>query len=164
VRLVREAGHFVGIYALYEPDPGDGVGPADFLLVPDGFGFIEGDGKQSVVMDRPFLTDGATVPRVLRLTVWLDPYGKFRKAAFLHDWAWVLHHLGEQRFTFRETNQLLYDACLSCKLRAWQAWIVWLAVTLFGWGIWTGSKENRQAKARAKVNLAGTIMRQKGIR
>src|SRR6478609_6366380 len=101
MRAVR--GHFIGSYALYEPSPGDGIGTSDFLLVTDRitpFAFVDDTGKVIIVIDESFITDGATTPWFLQSVPFLRRYGRIRRAAFCHDWAWTLHHLGRDRFGF----------------------------------------------------------------
>lgn len=158
-------GHFIGDYSLHEPGTGDGIGASDFLLVTDKsipFAFIDENGKYNITIDESFITDGATTPWFLQSIPWMRRYGKIRRAAWCHDFAWVLHHLGRERFGFLQSNAMFYDACIACELKVYQAFLCWLAVTLFGWHMWLG-KSYRRKQALACVNLAGTIMRRKGI-
>jgi hypothetical protein len=165
VRDVTGIGHFIGEYTLHEPGDGDGIKADDFLLVAnklEPFAFVDTDGKVIITIDESFITDGATTPWFLQSVPWLRRYGRIRRAAFCHDWAWTLHHLGRELFGFWKSNAMFYRACRVCGLSVFEAGTCWLAVTLFGWPMWMG-KERCQAKARAKVNIAGVVMRQKGI-
>ena len=167
---MRDHGHFIGSYGLFEPNDWDGTPiagfePDDFLIVPDKikpFSYVDATGKVIVTIDRPFITDGATTPWFLQIFRWLRRYGMIRKAAFLHDEMWVAHHLGEQLFGFFKSNRIFRDMCRVCGLNAVQAWICWSAITVFGWHMWL-RKSKRRAQAHACVNLGRTLAIRKGL-
>ena len=162
--MTTEPPHIIGKAPLYDPAPGEGS-PDDFLVVPDAttpLSFVDGNGRVVITLTEPFVTDGATTPWFLQPVPWLRRYGRIRHAAFFHDWAWVLHHLGRDVFGFRASNAMFYEACLACGLRKYQAFLCWLCVTLFGWPMWMG-KEKRRRQAMSCLAEARTSMRMKGI-
>lgn len=162
--MIAEPAHFVGSCSLGEPDPETGAGPDDFLLVPDRtapLAFVGADGRVVLAITEPFVTDGATTPWFLQPVPWLRRYGRIRRAAFCHDWAWVLHHLGREPFGFARSNEMFRQACVACGLRRWQARLCWLAVTLFGWPMWVG-RARRARQARECLAQARSTLRNRG--
>lgn len=154
-------GYFVGDWSLHKADE-----PGDFLCVPDreyAFAFVRPNG-QEIEIDREFITDGASVPRMLRLTKWLDPYGSIFRAALFHDWLWVLRYTGENTIGFRESNRIMWEACEVCGLKGWQRWLVWFGITVGGWPQWfQGTLRERKAEAAKCLSSAKEIAEFKGV-
>lgn len=151
-------GYFSGDWSLHESGE-----PDTFLLIPSAmaFAFTRPNGEV-ITIDRPFVTDGASIPRFVRLFKWLDPYGTFRRAAFIHDFLWILRYTNEQFTSFWKSNIILYEGCRVCGLWTWQACIVWFVVTTCGWPSWIIGKWQRKRAAR-KVNVARRALIRKGI-
>ncbi|HYD00301.1 MAG TPA: DUF1353 domain-containing protein [Phycisphaerales bacterium] len=70
-------------------------------------------------------SDGASIPRLL----WriLPPFGKYWKAALLHDYLYR-----DTRRPKKECDLLLKEAAIACGVPAWKAQILYLGVALFG--------------------------------
>jgi len=76
-----------------------------------------------------FVTDFASVPRCLWLI--LPPMGKYGKAALLHDWFYNV-----KTTTRREADRIFFQAMLLMGVAKWKAWVMYVAVRLFGWTRW----------------------------
>lgn len=82
------------------------------------------------------LTDLASIPRLLRNIPFLDPNGRSRRPAVLHDYL----YRGGDRFRLQMTRAKA-DRLLRYALRAegcsrWVAAVYWLGVRLGGWAGW----------------------------
>src|SRR5262249_44938959 len=67
------------------------IEPDRFMFIPkktNPFCFVRANKER--VEPRTFFTDGASIPRFLRWSEELDPFGLL-PAALLHDWQWELH-------------------------------------------------------------------------
>lgn len=104
-------------------------------------------GRVLVTIDRPFDTDGATIPRVFWWIPGLAPFD-WRKAAILHDWLWECRKSGRLQSNFATSNRLLRQAIVALGWSRPLAWIVWFFVTTCGWWWWL-SGEGTLAKAEA---------------
>lgn len=74
-----------------------------------------------------FLTDLASVPRILRNLPGLDPDGVSRSPAVLHDWLYRTH-----QFTRAKTDGLFRAALLFRGCTGVDAWIFYLGVRIGG--------------------------------
>jgi len=76
-----------------------------------------------------FITDFASIPWVL--WAFLPAWGKYGKAAVLHDWLYQTHCK-----TRKEADDIFYKAMLVSGTKEWKAWIMYYAVRIFGWLAW----------------------------
>ncbi len=102
------------------------------LAVTRGMFRYQGDvGEQSVDVLVPdaFETDFASVPR---LFWWLvPPLGRYAKATVIHDYLYVTGELSRAL-----ADDVLYQAMLDLRVKAWLAWIIYAAVRLWGFFYW----------------------------
>lgn len=123
-------GKFSGSYTLRP------IGPYLFEYRPnleDPFRYTTNDGR--TIQPPHMETDGATVPRVFWGVKWLGP-GDWFNAAVIHDGAYELNHWGYAPCTFAEANRILFESMGDSGVPWLFRWLVWVAVTLFGRGVW----------------------------
>lgn len=72
------------------------------------------------------VVNGASVPRLFwRL---MPPFvGKYRFASVVHDSACV-----HRPFNSKLAHRMFYEAMVASGVHSWQAWLMWLAVRVFG--------------------------------
>ena len=75
------------------------------------------------VVPAGFVTDGASTPRILWPVI--HPWGKWLKAAILHDW---LLTQGDREHADHE----FYEALVWCGVRRPLAWLMWAGVRAYG--------------------------------
>ncbi len=88
---------------------------------------------QVVEVPAGFVTDGASVPRVL--WGWLPAWGRWSRAATLHDYGYGLIHEGAPHplmVTRQEADRVFYEAMLVSGVNRPTALVMWLAVRFFG--------------------------------
>ena len=76
-----------------------------------------------------FITDFASVPWVL--WAWLPSWGKYGKAAVVHDYLYRTHQRSR-----KEADDIFYEAMLVGGTKQWKAKIIHYGVRLFGWLAW----------------------------
>lgn len=78
-----------------------------------------------------FKTDFASVPRAF----WslLPPWGRYKKAAVVHDWLYAGHGVASRR----EADAIFIRMMRELGVSLWRRWTMWAAVRLFGWAAWT---------------------------
>ncbi|AEH08021.1 MULTISPECIES: DUF1353 domain-containing protein [Protofrankia] len=87
------------------------------------------EGKEQVfTVPTGFTTDFASVPRFL---TWLVPtYGRYTKAAILHDWLWKLTDAGD--FDHADADGIFRWAMRELDVAFLRRWLMWAAVRLAG--------------------------------
>lgn len=104
--------------------------------------------KQAVIISENFTTDFASVPRIL----WslFPPYGKYGKAAIVHDWLYENKFIVTKYLDFKTRNiftnslpvsreradEIFLEAMLVLGVPKWKAKIMFYAVRLFGQKAW----------------------------
>jgi len=87
------------------------------------------DSGRKVVVHRGFVTDFASVPRLLW---WLiSSWGRYGKAAVVHDYLYK-YHVG----TRREADGIFFEAMGVLNVRRWRKYPMYISVRLFGWFAW----------------------------
>jgi len=82
--------------------------------------------REAFVVPAGFTTDFASVPQAL---TWLVPrYGRYTKAAILHDYLWGLCRQG--RFDWADADGLLRRAMRELEVPFLRRWLMWGAVRL----------------------------------
>ena len=76
-----------------------------------------------------FISDIASVPAVL--WGWLPSWGKYGKAAVLHDYVYQTHCR-----TRKEGDKIFREAMLVSGVSSWKACLMYWGVRLFGWLGW----------------------------
>lgn len=115
------------------------VGPCLFEYHPDDadpFSYTSSDGI--VIQPQTMLTDGASVPRPFWWKKWLGPVD-WLNAAVIHDSIFEEKHRGIHTRTFWEANRIMREACCHCGVPFLERWVIWSAVTLFGYPVWSRS-------------------------
>lgn len=92
----------------------------------------EGSGEW-VIAPRWFVTDWATVPRLL---LWLIPDHRARRPAAIHDWLYATRGLCG-RYTRRECDDIFLEAMQVIGLNPVTRYAMWLGVRLGGWVPWS---------------------------
>lgn len=93
----------------------------------------------SVFVPSGFVTDFASVPRIL----WplFPPYGRYGKAAVVHDWLyahkWLFDKNAERmKITKEQADTIFYEAMLVLDVPKWKAKLMYWAVKMFGKKAW----------------------------
>ena len=92
---------------------------------------------QPYVIPAGFVTDGASVPRGL----WnlFPPFGKYNKAALLHDW---LYQFGTM--TRAQADRAFLEAMKELGVGFVTRWAMYLGVRAGGWAAWDGYARQRR--------------------
>jgi len=94
--------------------------------------------KRAITVPKGFVTDFASIPK--RLWSILPPYGKYTKAAVLHDSLYRYHGFvsGDQyiSYTRKESDQIFLDAMKVLGVPALTRGIMYNAVRWFARGAW----------------------------
>lgn len=80
-----------------------------------------------ITVPKGFLTDLASIPRVLRNLPMLDPDGCSRSPAVLHDWLYRTH-----QYTRQQSDAILRQALIERGANKVDAWSFYLGVRLGG--------------------------------
>ena len=91
--------------------------------------------RKIIIVPVGFVTDFASVPQFLWW--WLPYWGKYGKAAVLHDFLYQSHccHLF-LKGTRKEADKIFYEAMIVGGTPQRRAYLMYLAVRLFGWIGW----------------------------
>ena len=106
--------------------------------------------------DRHFLTDGGSIPRILR---WVYDAWCFVRAFLFHDsgyesrGVWVAHELAREQWAFRHMTRQALDLLLRRLVpldggSLWDARIIYRAVRMFGWLAWARRARDSADKRR----------------
>jgi len=87
--------------------------------------------KDYIHVPAGFITDFASVPWFL--WAWLPYWGRYGKAAVLHDHIYQTHSR-----TRKEADDIFYEAMLVGGTKHWKARVMYLGVRWFGWLSWKG--------------------------
>jgi hypothetical protein len=79
---------------------------------------------QSVIVPKGFVTDFATVPRILQFV--FPPMGKYGIAALIHDYLCV-----EKTVTRKQADQIFYDLMKKHHVKPWKAATMYAAARLY---------------------------------
>lgn len=97
---------------------------ADFQIDIDG---------RIVTVPKGFVTDLASTPKIV-WSIGFPPFGYWTEAAAMHDFLYTAPHVaGIDR---RAADRAFRQGCIACGTATWRAWIMWLAVRLFGASHW----------------------------
>ena len=83
-----------------------------------------------------FQTDFASVPRPL--WVLFPPYGKYTKAAVVHDWLYV-----ERPVSRKDADGIFRRIMRELGVPWWRRYLMWAAVRIGGWFIWKDGKARK---------------------
>ena len=85
--------------------------------------------RHIISVPKGFVTDFASVPQFL--WSWLPFWGKFGKAAVIHDFIYQTHCK-----TRREADDIFLEAMLVGGTKRWKAKLMYYGVRAFGWMAW----------------------------
>ena len=85
--------------------------------------------QDTITVPVGFVTDFASIPWVL--WSWLPYWGKYGKAAVIHDYIYQTHCR-----TRAEADKIFYDAMLVSGTKSWKARLMYWAVRAGGWAAW----------------------------
>ncbi len=127
--LVLRVSHRPDLWVVFEPLTwSEGPRECDAITVPAGT-----------------LTDLASVPQILHSVPFLDPVGRSRRPAVLHDF---LYRGGFFRCGRRpsrsEADGILRRALIREGCSRWVASIFWLGVRIGGWAAWVKVRRHRR--------------------
>lgn len=111
----------------------DWIEPDEWVVV-DPLCYKDNAGNLHIV-EKGFITDLASIPKLAQLLPGMDVNGKSRRPAVLHDYNYCL-----QKLTRAAADDLLYESLLSEGVPKGLAWTYWLAVHTFGWLYWNKRK------------------------
>lgn len=116
---------FAGPLRLDFGDWGPGVGRIAILLEPLRW--------RDIVVPTGFMSDGATVPRLLWW--WLPPWGDVAtRAALVHDWLLTQRDAGTPHRgaeTRAKIDRLFFEALLDLGIPKWRAWPTYAGVRVY---------------------------------
>lgn len=100
-------------------------------LLSDAVVLIDG---QPVLIPAGFLTDGASVPRGL----WniIPPFGRYNKAALLHDFLYKTGRMNRARVTRKQADEIFLAAMVALDVPGWQRWAMYAGVRVGAWRAW----------------------------
>ena len=100
------------------------------VVILDRALFYESDLIGNVEVPVGFISDGASVPRML----WnlYPPFGEYLEAAVVHDLFCVLGHNGESPIDFKMAAKVFKEAMAVCGVSRWKRQKMYLAVRWFG--------------------------------
>jgi len=99
------------------------------LVHPFSYHIGSKNSKWIIKVPKGFETDFASVPQFLWF--WLPYWGKYGKAAVLHDYVYQTH-LTERSIA----DSIFYEAMLVGGTTHWKAKLMYYGVRLFGWLSW----------------------------
>lgn len=107
--------------------------PGTFVLV-EQFTFITNE-LFTVMVPKGFVTDLASIPRVLRLLIQVN--GRHSDAAIIHDWLYYKKgNVCFWTFSRKECDDIFYQAMLESGVPKWKARTMWSGVRVGGWLAW----------------------------
>ena len=100
------------------------------VVILDRALFYESDLLGNVEVPVGFVSDGASVPRML----WnlYPPFGEYLEAAVVHDLFCVLGHKGESPIDFKMAAKVFKEAMAVCGVSRWKRQKMYLAVRWCG--------------------------------
>ena len=95
--------------------------------------------QDCVTVPEGFITDFASIPWLF--WTFLPYWGKYGKAAVVHDYLYQTHVFDTSEFTCdvldrKRADDIFYEAMLVGGTKPWKAKIMYKAVRLFGWLAW----------------------------
>jgi hypothetical protein len=108
------------------------VEPNSFEFIPKqnaAFEFVRSNGDR--VIPENFFTDGGSIPRLLRWSDELDPFGSL-PAYLLHDWEFDLDHCERTTKSFKDVNSTLMEALrtlMELGIIQYNAFVFWMIET-----------------------------------
>jgi hypothetical protein len=84
-----------------------------------------------------FVTDFASVPRFLWPIV--PPFGKYTRAATVHDWLYDQHRKGKAHYSKAYADAIFLEALQDCGCSWWTSTVMWLGVRIGGRRAWKGT-------------------------
>ena len=96
-----------------------------------------------IVVPIGFVTDFASIPRILRLII--PKLGRWNKAAVLHD-----HAYQTQSMTRKQVDSLFRDAMRDLGVVRWKIFLMFWSVRLFGWLAWRKDKSYLTINSKAQ--------------
>lgn len=127
-------------------DPENEIGDGEFLVVSPLVYEASSGSKYAVPMG--FITDFASIPKLVRLMPGFDVNGRSRAAAVLHDFLYSSHgfvcdqskdagyQVTHQHLTRAQCDALFREALLSLGVGRGVAYSMWLGVRTGGWMYW----------------------------
>lgn len=96
----------------------------------------ETDAGLLVEIPTGFTTDFASVPRFLWPIV--PPFGKYTRAATVHDWLYDQHRKGLAHYSKAYADAVFLEALQDCGCGWWTSTVMWLGVRIGGRRAWKG--------------------------
>ena len=116
--------HFVGLLQL-EPDPTDKTEQM-LVVVSESFPFFDTHGMEWTA-DKGAVTDGASIPGLLKPIIGKSFQTPYLPAAVLHD----IYCKNKSR-SWRQTDSMFYEAMITNGVNILKAATMWAAVYVFG--------------------------------
>lgn len=87
-----------------------------------------------IIVPVGFVTDFASIPWLF--WAFLPSWGKYGKAAVIHDFLYQSHNYPEMSHSRKEADDIFYEAMLVEGTKHWKARVMYIGVRLFGWLAW----------------------------
>jgi len=100
--------------------------------------------KEKIVVPIGFITDFASVPRLL----WplIPSFGRYGKAAVLHDYLYSIQYKNSRS----TCDDIFYEAMSVLDVKWWRKRLIYRGVRIGGWVAW-----NKYAKAKSEMDQMG---------
>lgn len=112
------------------------IGSGRKWKVTKGFVYFLNDNQtgEQITISPGFITDFASVPRILWAA--FPPYGRYGKAAIVHDYLYRIKCIGMRKVTKEEADVIFFNAMKVLKVPAWKRILMYTAVKYFGGYAW----------------------------
>lgn len=111
------------------------------LYLPFGYDIGKKGSGDRVKVPRGFKTDYASVPFIF--WVFIPPWGKYGKAAVIHDYLYQTHsernqNMWQKMFSKerKRADNIFHEAMGILGVAPWRKFLMYWAVRLFGWTAW----------------------------
>lgn len=123
------------------------------IMAPFTYRLYSGRGDEYVTVGVGFITDFASIPRLLKLR-WPSPGGTWDKPAVIHDCLYRERKVHRDDGSFRLVTRAEADAIFNEAMRVTQTWptsrlSIYLGVRAGGWWPWRKYRKTEQRAAAA---------------
>ena len=108
----------------------DFTSKSDRFILSEDFVYVDSQGN-SYTVPAGFITDGASIPKILFFWSW----GKWDIAAIVHDYCYTFGQINNQKVDKKFADTLFYKMLLELEVNKVSAFLMYLAVRLFGRGV-----------------------------
>lgn len=121
---------FSGELQTHAADEASDVLGTEYYWVDPGFEYyLTGDKEDRVIIERGYLTDGASVPKLLQ---WLiQPWGKHGQCAVVHDKLCETWATTKRKLNRKEVDEIFFQSLKIAKVNVYRRLAIEIAVTAY---------------------------------